>query len=183
LKKVSLAKKYAKALSESMKDENEYRKTREELESFINFLDSDLKLKAGLETMLFGFSQKKEIIDIYRKNTGIEEKTYNFLKTLVENNRLFYLKNIMEVLEDQWFETIGIEKFVLISAVEIDKKQEEDLKGQLKKALDREIVFEKRVDPSLLAGIKLMKGSIYYDFSVEGNLKKLRESLVGDEMI
>ena len=183
MKKVSLAKKYAKALSESMKDENEYRKTREELESFINFLDSDLKLKAGLETMLFGFSQKKEIIDIYRKNTGIEEKTYNFLKTLVENNRLFYLKNIMEVLEDQWFETIGIEKFVLISAVEIDKKQEEDLKGQLKKALDREIVFEKRVDPSLLAGIKLMKGSIYYDFSVEGNLKKLRESLVGDEMI
>ena len=183
MKKVSLAKKYAKALSESMKDKNEYGKIRTELEYFIDFLDSDLKLKAGLETMLLGFSQKKEILDIYRKNSGIAEKTFNFLKTLIENNRVSYLKDIMEVLEDQWFETIGIEKFVLISAVEINEKQEEDLRGQLKKALDREVVFDKKVDPSLLAGIKLMKGSIYYDFSIEGNLKKLRESLVGDEMI
>ncbi|MEN8223482.1 MAG: ATP synthase F1 subunit delta [Acidobacteriota bacterium] len=183
MKKVSLAKKYAKALSESLKDEKEYGKTRSELEYFTEFLNSDLKLKAGLETMLFGFSQKKEILDIYKKKSGIAEKTYNFLVTLIENNRMSYLKGIMEVLEDQWFESIGIEKFVLISAVEINEEQEENLKQQLKKSLKSDVIFEKQVDPSLLAGIKLMKDSIYYDFSIEGNLKKLRESLVGDEMI
>ena len=183
MKKDSLAKKYAKALSETMKDENEYGKIRTELEYFVDFLDSDLKLKAGLETMLLGSSQKKEILDIYMKNAGIAEKTYNFLKTLIENNRMSYLKDIMEVLEEQWFETIGIEKFVLISAVKIEKKQEDDLRDQLKKAIKKDVVFEKKIDPSLLAGIKIMKGSIYYDFSIEGNLKKLRESLVGDEMI
>ncbi len=183
MKKVSLAKKYAKALAESLKDEKDYRDTRSELEAFTKFLNQDPKLKAGLETMLFGFSQKRDILDIYKNNSGISEKTTNFLMTLIENNRMSHLNGIMEVFEDQWFKSIGVEKFVLISAIEIDEKQEDKLRGKLKKVLDRDVVFEKKVDPSLLAGIKLMKGSIYYDFSIEGNLKKLRESLVGDEMI
>ncbi len=181
MKKVSLAKKYAKALAESIKDKSGYEKTRAELEYFMDFLESDRKLKAGLETMLLGFSKKKEILDIYRENTGITEKTYNFLKILIENNRVLYLKDVLEVFEDQWFESIGVEKFVLISAIELGEEQENDLRDRLKKALDKDVVFEKKVDPSLLAGIKLLKGSIYYDFSIEGNLKKLRASLVGDE--
>lgn len=183
MKKVSLAKKYTKALAESMKDEKEYLEIRGELEQFVGFLESDHKIKAGLETMLLGYTQKLEILDIYRGEAGIKEKTYNFLKTLIENNRMSYLGTIVEILEEQWYESRGIEKFVLISAVEIDPVQENNLRDRLKKALDKDVVFDKEIDPSLLAGIKLMKGSVYYDFSIEGNLKKLRKSLVGDESI
>jgi len=183
LKKVSLAKKYAKALAESMRTDEEYKKIRTELEQFLTFLSSDQKLQAGLETMLLGTVQKLEILDIYRSEAGIREKTYNFLKTLIENNRMTYLETMVEILEDQWYESRGIEKFVLISAVELDLDQENKLKDRLKKVLNKDVVFEKKIDPSLLAGIKLMKGSIYYDFSIEGNLKKLRESLVSNEMI
>ena len=183
MKKVSLAKKYTKALAESIKNDEEYKKIRAELEQFLDFLSSDQKLQAGLETMLFGFAQKLEILSIYKSEAGISEKTFNFLKILIENNRMSYLESMVEILEDQWYESRGIEKFVLISAVALDQDQENKLKDRLKKALNKDVVFEKEIDPSLLAGIKLMKGSIYYDFSIEGNLKKLRESLVSDEMI
>ena len=161
----------------------EYKKIRAELEQFLDFLSSDQKLQAGLETMLFGFTQKLEILSIYRSETGISEKTFNFLRILIENNRMSYLESMVEIFEDQWFESRDIEKFVLISAVELDQDQENRLKERLKKVLNKDVVFEKEIDSSLLAGIKLMKGSIYYDFSIEGNLKKLRESLVSDEMI
>ena len=183
MKKVSLAKKYTKALAESIKNDEEYKKIRAELEQFLDFLSSDQKLQAGLETMLFGFTQKLEILSIYRSETGISEKTFNFLRILIENNRMSYLESMVEIFEDQWFESRDIEKFVLISAVELDQYQENRLKERLKKVLNKDVVFEKEIDSSLLAGIKLMKGSIYYDFSIEGNLKKLRESLVSDEMI
>ncbi len=183
MKKVSLAKKYTKALAESIKNDEEYKKIRAELEQFLDFLSSDQKLQAGLETMLFGFTQKLEILSIYGSETGISEKTFNFLRILIENNRMSYLESMVEIFEDQWFESRDIEKFVLISAVELDQDQENRLKERLKKVLNKDVVFEKEIDSSLLAGIKLMKGSIYYDFSIEGNLKKLRESLVSDEMI
>ena len=65
MKKVSLAKKYAKALAESLKNDSEYRKVRSEVERFSGFVNGDPKLKAGLETMLLGYSQKREIVDIY----------------------------------------------------------------------------------------------------------------------
>ncbi len=183
MKKVSLAKKYTKALAESIKSDEEYKQIRAELEQFLKFLSSDRKLQAGLETMLFGFAQKLDILDIYKSEAGISDKTFNFLRTLIENNRMSYLETMFDMLEDQWFESRGIEKFVLISAVELDNEQENKLKDRLKRSLGKDVVFEKQIDPSLLAGIKLMKGSIYYDFSIEGNLKKLRESLVSDEMI
>ncbi len=183
MRKVSLTRKYAKALTDSLSDEKEYVKVKNELERFSKFLKNNLKLKAGLETMLFSFSQKIEVLDIYGSEAVLDKKTYNFLRTLTENKRMLYLDDIVEIMEDFWFESRGIEKFILFSAVDIDGEQEERLRNKLKKALNKDVVFEKRVDPSILAGIKLMRGSIYYDFSVEGNLKKLRESLIGEDSI
>jgi len=46
----------------------------------------------------------------------------------------------------------------------------------LKQELD-DYVTQLRLDPSVIGGIKIQKGSTYYDFSIEGNLKKLREML------
>ncbi len=183
MKKVSLAKKYTRALAETIDNNSEYMTIKSELEQFAEFLNSDLKLKAGIETMLLGFAQKLDILNIYKNETGIGDKVYNFLKILIENNRISYLETIMEVFEDQWYESRGIEKFMLISAVELDKEQENNLREKLENALGKDVAFDKKTDPSLLAGIKLRKGSIYYDFSIEGNLKKLRESLTGDESI
>jgi len=183
LRKVSLTRKYTKALTDSLSDGKEYGEIKGELERFFEFLKSDQRIKAGLETMLFSFSQKIKVLDIYNSKAVLNKKTYNFLRTLTENNRMSYLDDILEIIEDLWYESRGIEKFILFSAINIDDEQEERLQAKLKKALDKEVVFEKRVDPSLLAGIKLMRGSIYYDFSVEGNLKKLRESLISEDSI
>ena len=47
----------------------------------------------------------------------------------------------------------------------------------LEKKLNKKIVLEKEIDSSLIAGIKLKKGSIYYDFSIDGNLKRLYKTL------
>jgi len=36
------------------------------------------------------------------------------------------------------------------------------------------------VEPALIAGISLQRGSLRYDYSLAGRLQKLRESLVGE---
>jgi len=50
----------------------------------------------------------------------------------------------------------------------------------LKKALHKPISLQFRTDPDLIAGISLQRGSLRYDYSLAGLLKKLRESLVGE---
>jgi F0F1-type ATP synthase delta subunit len=74
----------------------------------------------------------------------------------------------------------GIEKITVFSAIELDGGQKEHLLGNLKKALHKPISLQFQTDSALIAGISLQRGSVHYDFSLAGSLKKLRESLVGE---
>jgi F0F1-type ATP synthase delta subunit len=39
------------------------------------------------------------------------------------------------------------------------------------------------IDPSLIAGLKVQRGSVFYDFSIQGNLKKLKDALLTDNQM
>jgi len=96
---------------------------------------------------------------------------------LIEENRMMFLDQIVVFLEDFWFEKKGIEKITVLSAIPLDDRQQNELIHQLEKSFQKKIVIENQPDPSLIGGIKIQRGSTYFDFSIEGNLKKLREVL------
>ena len=97
---------------------------------------------------------------------------------LTEKNRMIFLDVIIKLLEELWFERNGVEKLKILSAVKLSKKLEQKLIKNLEKSFNKKIVLEKEIDKSLIAGIKIQKGSIFYDFSIEGNLSKLKDSLL-----
>ena len=135
-------------------------------------------------TLLFSKSQKTEILDTLNRQINFNEKTYRFLRTILEENRLMVLDSIIMMLEDLWFEKNGIEKLMVFSAVPLGPAQEKKLIKNLEAAFKKDIVIEKEVDPSMIAGLKVQRGHVFYDFSIEGNLKKLKEILVaGDSFI
>jgi F-type H+-transporting ATPase subunit delta len=184
LKETSAAKRYAAGLIKTLTSENEYQDIKKELETFLEVLNSIEEFKTGMGTLLFSKSQKKEILDTLYQKIKFNKKTYQFLWTILEQNRLMILDSIILMLEDLWFEKNGIEKLKVYSAVFLGPAQEKKLIKNLETAFKKRIVIEKEVDPSLLAGIKVQRGHVFYDFSIEGNLKKLKEALVaGDSFI
>jgi F-type H+-transporting ATPase subunit delta len=184
LKETSAAKRYAAGLIKTLTSENEYREIKKELETFLEVLNSIEEFKTGMGTLLFSKSQKKEILDTLYQKIKFNKKTYQFLWTILEQNRLTILDSILLMLEDLWFEKNGIEKLKVYSAVPLGPAQEEKLIKNLGTAFKKRIVIEKEVDPSMIAGLKIQRGHVFYDFSIEGNLKKLKEALVaGDSFI
>jgi F-type H+-transporting ATPase subunit delta len=181
LKETSAAKRYAAGLIKTLTGEPEYREIKKELETFLELLDRIEEFKTGMETLLFSKSQKKEILDTLHQEIKLNQKTYRFLWTIVEQNRLMVLAPIIMMLEDLWFEKKGIEKLKVYSAVPLGPEQEKKLIKKLEAAFKKRIVIEKEVDPSLLAGIKVQRGHVFYDFSIEGNLEKLKQALVADD--
>lgn len=180
MKERSLAGKYAKALVETLKDKDEYKSVKGELLFFLDMLRIDKKLNVGMSTLLFSHKQKVSILDLVKNKTGISKKTYNFLNAVIEENRIAYLDTMVDLMDELWFETRGIEKFSVFSVEALDDNLEKKLIDNLEKAFNKKVVLEKEIDKSLIAGIKIQKGSVYYDFSIEGNLKKLKEALLGD---
>lgn len=178
MKENSLAKRYAKALINTVKSESEYQQIRSELTEFNRLLESNLNLKSGMETLLFAKRQKREILDTIQQKIQFDNKVYNLLATMIEENRMVILVNILQLFEELWFEKEGIEKLKVHSAYPINEDLEKQLISKLEESLSKKIVLEKEIDSSLIAGLKIQRGSIFYDFSIEGNLKKLRNSLL-----
>jgi len=184
LKETSAAKRYAAGLIKTLTSEQEYREIKKELETFLEVLNRIEEFKTGMGTMLFSKSQKKELLDTLNQQIKFNNKTHQFLRTILEQNRLMALDSIILILEDLWFEKNGIEKLKVFSAIPLGPAQENKLIKNLEAAFKKRIVIEKAVDPSMIAGLKIQKGHVFYDFSIEGNLKKLKETLVaGDSFI
>lgn len=178
LRESSVAKRYARALIKAIKDEQEYLQIKKELETFTGLLRQNAEFKAGMETFLFPKPRKKELLEMIQKETKFREKTINFLFDLVEKNRMSLLDIIIQLLETQWLEANGIEKLKVYSAVALNEKLEEKLIKGLEKSFAKKIKIEKEIDPSLVAGIKVQRGSIFYDFSIAGNLRKFKDALL-----
>ena len=174
----SLAKRYAKALVGTIKDREEYVEIKEGLEDFLKLLNQNEDFRVGMETLFFSKKQKKEMIDTLHNKIKFKKKLYNFFLALIEENRMALLDLIIGQMEELWYERNGIEKLRVYSAVKLNENQEKRLIHELEKSYNRKVVIEKEVDKSLIAGIKIQRGSIFYDFSVNGNLNKLKQALI-----
>lgn len=176
----SLAKRYALGLIKAIHDEPEYNRIKTELQAFIEIMNNNDAFKAGMETLLFSKTQKEDFLDTLCRDAGFSEKTIHFLETMAEENRLGLLDQVVSLLQDLWFEKNGIETVKVFSVVALGEELEKKLVQKLETALGKKIILEQSIDESLIAGIKIQRGSIFYDFSLQGNLKKLKAAILAD---
>jgi F-type H+-transporting ATPase subunit delta len=176
----NLVKRYAKALVLAMDDEAEFQRVSGELSDFLGLLAADEKLKIGLTTSLISPVEKIAVINIIHAKMNLHTKTYQFLLTVAAENRMAYLGTMVGELPDAWCDARGIEKVTVFSVVELSDRQKDRLRENLEKVLAGKVALEFHLQPELIAGIRLGRGSVQYDFSLAGSLKKLRETLVGE---
>jgi len=180
MKETNLVKRYAKALVLAMDDQAEFDRVKGELHGFLALLAADEKLRIGLATFLISQAEKIAVLDIVNAKMNLHPKTFQFLLTVAAENRLAYFEQMVQQLPDAWCAARGIEKIVVSSVVELTAGQKERLLANLEVALSGKVVLEYRLQPDLVAGISLRRGSVHYDFSLSGSLEKLRETLVGE---
>ena len=75
-----VAKRYAKAMSESVHHDDEYRVIKEQLEMVSELLAADATFKSGMETLLLSKKQKLELLDYISDRLNLNPKNRNFLQ-------------------------------------------------------------------------------------------------------
>jgi F-type H+-transporting ATPase subunit delta len=180
MKESSLVKRYARALVLAVGSEEEFARVRRELAAFLDLLARDPRLRLGLTTALVSQGERAQAVDIAAAALGLHEKTRQFLKTVAAENRMAYLEAMARHLPEAWCAAHGIEPVEVASAVELSAAQKERLQRNLETALGRPVRPEYRLEPALIAGLRLARGSVHYDFSLAGSLQKLRQAIAGD---
>lgn len=115
------------------------------------------------------------IIDLCQGH--IDEPQGNFIRLLAQYRRLTILPAIAAIFEIQCKEQEQIVAVEVVSALPFANSQREKLLQALRIRLQRKVIVNFRIDPSLLGGAIIRASDLVIDGSVRSKLERLRAAL------
>lgn len=112
--------------------------------------------------------------------SDVPQEVNNFLRLLVRQSDVHLLEDIVIELQDILEEAGAIVRTAQVTtAVELAPEEREKLERRLMREHGDTLVFEYKVDPSVIGGVRVRIGDHLIDGTVAGRLSALRERLVG----
>lgn len=123
---------------------------------------------------------KQERVGIIDETFGGKIHIYllNFLKVLVENGTSHEFMDAAKQFRREYNWENGIETVTVTSAVALGAEQESALTEKLSKLTGKTIHLEKKVDPSVMGGIRLQMEGLQMDGTVKNKLDAIRSQLL-----
>lgn len=171
----TLARPYAAAVFKQAKDSKSTGTWSEEL-ALLNAIvtnDDMTKLvnnpkieKAKLAEFIIGLTDSK-----------LSKEGINFLKLLIQNNRLSLLPDIVRLYEQEKADAEGYLEVEVLTAFPFTKESNQKFNKTLVKAFKKDIHMKVTVDKSLIGGVVVRAGDKVIDGSIKGQLQQLQKAL------
>jgi len=179
LKGSIIARRYAAGLGASILD-SEYPRINSELEAFLTAFKKT-ELGEALSSYFISMEKKKSIIEEIAHKYKFHKKTRNFLILLIERRRIELFPLIMEFFHSFWNQSHNIHEFELVTAIKVDEKFVDEVKGILESKFKGEIRIFSKIDPSIIGGFILKKGFVVYDGSIKKQLELIKRKIIEGE--
>lgn len=151
------------------------------IESFKSELNQVKKIFLSSEDLKKIVEHPDVLIDdkltIIEKVFKADKDIVSFLKVLVENNRFSNLVSIVDEYEKLSNEALGIEVVKVTSAIKLTDEQLENIKNVLTKRLDKKVELREVIDPSCLAGIRIILKDEILDNTIDTKIKNIKNMI------
>lgn len=107
----------------------------------------------------------------------IDQEGQNFIKTLVQNQRLALLPIIAQLFEKSKAEFEGYVDVEVSTAYAFSAEEQKKFAASLEKKLSKKVHMKVNVDKSLLGGVVVRAGDTVFDGSVRAQLQNLAKAL------
>ncbi len=130
-----------------------------------------------LKSSYFSKQERREMVDkVFAQNC--HPYIVNFLKILVDKERIGAFPEIFEMYKKKHCEHENIKEFFVTTAVEMTEEQKQRLTKKLEEANpNKKIELKNLVDNSILGGIKIKTDDKELDRSFESMLKDMKKDL------
>jgi F-type H+-transporting ATPase subunit delta len=173
--RISSAKRYAQAVFEIALERNEFESWQEGLKK-IAYLTTDQKLMALLENPSLSFPAKKSLL--HERLGEIQPLVSNLALLLVSKGLLKLSSDLSQRYNELLDAHRGIERAKVITALSLDDEERDAVSHRLGKMVERKVVVDAQVDPSIIGGFIARIGDTLIDGSVHQKLESLKRSLV-----
>ena len=171
-----LPSKYAEALFGAAQASNSLNAVTEELKSIRNIIDINPELKKILFHPGIGKAEKKEMLkSLFGEK--VSKLSLRLLMLLVEKKREALFGDICGIFFQKIDELSGLKKITIETAFPLEEEEKARLIARLEKAMDKKLVVDAKVNPSILGGIIIKERMKQIDASVIQFLRSIKQDL------
>lgn len=175
----TVARRYAAALAQVVMERGEAAEVQTELAAWEGMIQSTPSLLEVLRNPTIALDQKRAVLNKLIERAKPRQTTANFLKVLLQNQRLTELGEINRKLTETLDERAGMVAATVTTARAVPESSQQQLHATLTGLTGKKVRINFATDPDLLGGIVTRIGSTVYDGSVRNQLEQIRTKMVG----
>ena len=153
------------------------------MESVIKELDAFSKLAVESPLMIkvfdnpvLGDDEKQGALKLFSQKMNLSPISEKFISMLIKRNRLGILGSILTEVESIQVQKSGGLIGEVVSAIPLDAGTVNSIEMAISKKMNKKVHLKEKVDPSLIAGLRVTVGEKTYDGTVRTKLNKVKDS-------
>ncbi len=174
-----IARRYASALADVILERGEAKEVQHELQQWEELLQSNAALQEVFHNPTIALDQKRAVLNKLIDRAKPRPTTTNFLKVLLQNQRLTELPEINRKLAEILDERAGMVAAMVTTARPVPNDVQRSLEQRLTAVTQKKVRLNFEEDPDLIGGLVARIGSTVFDGSVRNQLQQIKEKMAG----
>ena len=175
----TVARRYASALADVVLEHGEAREVQEELLAWEQMLQSSSNLQEVFRNPTIALDDKRAVLNRLIERAKPTPTTTNFLKVLLQNQRLTELGEINRKFAEILDQRAGTVAAIVTTARTVPETAQQQLHTKLLSLTGKKVRINFATDPDLIGGLVTRIGSTVYDGSVRNHLQQIKEKMAG----
>ena len=172
-----ISKRYARALMSLGQEEGQYVEYGQNLQEFADFCSANDEFFRVVSNQVFAIDDRRKIIEKVLEKSSFSDMVKNFLRLVLDKNRIGAIKEITDYYSKLTDEISNITRAEVITARPLKEDAVDRLVLALKAITSKEVKIEVSEDGSIVGGLIVEAGDLVLDGSVKTQIEGLRESL------
>ena len=169
-----VAERYATALFELALDAGALDAAKDDLQRVEELIEMSPDLQRLVKSPTFSASEQLAAIGAVLERAGIGGLVANFIKVVARNRRLFAAPDMIKAVRQKLARHRGEVSALVTSAEPLGELHLAALREALRSRLGKDVILERKVDPSLIGGLIVQVGSRMVDTSLRTKLNAMK---------
>lgn len=175
---------YARSLAEVAFEQNVEDKVAEDLRMFAEIFYVVPDVRRAFDSPAIPRDDKEKLLDELLAKYPVTPTASNFLRVLLERNRMRSFRNIFDIFLEIVNKHKGIVSARIVTAAPLDRDDVGQIEEKLGKIMGKTVVAAAvETDENLLGGMVVSVGNTIYDGSVKTQLEEVKRRLMGGRVV
>jgi len=175
----TVARRYASALADVVLERGEAREVQDELLAWEKMFPANSMLAEVFRNPTIALEKKRAVLSKVIERAKPRPTTVNFLKVLLQNQRLTELGEINRKFAETLDERAGMVAATVTTARSVPESAQQQLHAKLLTITGKKVRINFVTDTELIGGLVTRIGSTVYDGSVRNHLQMIKEKMAG----